>query len=257
MAKKNRKIVEAKDDDKKTNVTIDSHHRIVEAKDAGEPKERATGKRVAAIILWLFAIACEVIAILKLKGVIEWIPQLSKVTFVIIALVLDLIFVVIGSQLWKKANHIDPASEKDKLRFWLHNNLGVIISVIAFAPLIVLTLTDKNLSKKDKTLVSAIAVVALLIAGFSSYDYNPVSAEQLAKAKQDVLLVNPDGKVYYTEHGKKYHVSADCQHLQNSETVIHGTIEQAYEHGITELCKTCYKKMLKEKGIEIPTDLEE
>ena len=69
-----------------------------------------------------------------------------KILFIVI--VLDLIFVVIGSQLWKKANHIKPASEKNKFTFWLWNNLGFIVSVIAFMPIIILILVNKDADKK-------------------------------------------------------------------------------------------------------------
>jgi hypothetical protein len=55
--------------------------------------------------------------------------------------------------LWKKANHIDPASEKNKAKFWLWNNLGTILSVLAFLPIIILVFTNKDLDKKSKGLV--------------------------------------------------------------------------------------------------------
>jgi len=64
-----------------------------------------------------------VIGILRLTDVINWFSGLELSTFLIICIVLDLIFVIIGSLLWKKANHIDPISEKNKTKFWLWNNL--------------------------------------------------------------------------------------------------------------------------------------
>jgi hypothetical protein len=74
-------------------------------------------------VCWIIAIAFEVIGILRLTDVINWFGGLDISTFLIICIVLDLIFVIIGSLLWKKANHIDPASEKNKTKFWLWNNL--------------------------------------------------------------------------------------------------------------------------------------
>ena len=65
-----------------------------------------------------------------------------------IALVLDLVCVIIGSQLWKKANRTKPASKKNKFLFWLWNNMGVIVCAFAFIPFVILALTDKKADKK-------------------------------------------------------------------------------------------------------------
>ncbi len=48
--------------------------------------------------------------------------------------------------------------------------------------------TNKDLDKKSKKLVGGIAIVALVVAGLTSYDYNPVSSEQLERAEKEVLL---------------------------------------------------------------------
>jgi hypothetical protein len=142
----------------------DNHGKIIKIEQTGDPKKRATCKRVWAIVCWVIAIAFEVIGILRLTDIINWFSGLNVTTFLIICIVLDLIFVVIGSLLWKKANHIDPASEKNKLKFWLWNNLGTIISIIAFLPLIIFVFSDKKLDKKSKGIIGGIAIVALAIA---------------------------------------------------------------------------------------------
>ena len=117
------------------------------------PAGSTGGLRFGAIFLWVLAIACEVMAVLVLFGKVSigTIPALySMIGF----LVIDLIFVIIGSQLWKKANHIKPASEKNPVAFWLWNNLGFIISVIAFLPIIILVLLNKDADKKTKAIES-------------------------------------------------------------------------------------------------------
>ena len=91
--------------------------------------------------------------------------------------------------------------------------------MIAFLPIIILVFTDKDMDKKSKGLVGGIAIVALAIAGLTSYDYNPVSSEQLQLAEQEVLQVSPSGTVYWAEHSKKYHVDQDCPAFSNSEVV--------------------------------------
>ena len=218
----------------------DSHGKIIKIEQTGDPKKRATYRRAWAIICWVLAIACEAIAILRLTDVINWFSNcLSLEAFLIIFILLDLIFVIIGSQLWKKANHIDPASEKNKTKFWIWNNLWTILSVIAFLPIIILVFTDKDLDKKSKWLVGGIAIAALAIAGLTSYDWNPVSIEWLEQAEREVLQVSPSGTVYWAEYSKKYHVDKDCPAFSNSETVYEGTVRDAYERWLTDPCRRC------------------
>ena len=217
----------------------DSHGRIIKIEQTGDPKKRATCKRVWAIICWIVAIAFEVIGILKLTEVINWFNGLDITYFLIICIVLDLIFVIIGSLLRKKANHIDPASEKNKTKFWLWNNLWTILSVIAFLPIIILIFMDKDLDKKSKGIVGTVAIIALAIAGLASYDWNPVSIEWLERAEQEVLQVSPSGTVYWAEHSKKYHVDQNCRAFSNSETVYEGTVADAYERWLTDPCRIC------------------
>lgn len=244
MAKK-KKIVNITKDDKKSKERYgkDSSGKIIKLEDKGDSKKRATTKRVLAVIFWLVAIAFEVIGILRLNGNINWIQSLSTTTFLIICIVLDLSFFIPGSLLWKKANHIDPASEKNKLKFWIVNNLGTILSVLAFLPIIILVLTNKDLDKKSKSLVAVVAIISLLIAGVTSYDFNPVSSEQLQKAEQEVLNVSGTNTVYWAPHSKKYHVDPDCPAFSQSETVYEGTVKQAYENNLTEPCRRCIPEL--------------
>lgn len=218
----------------------DSNGKIIKIEQTGDPKKRAKTRRIWAIVCWVIAIAFEVIGILRLTDVINWFSNcLSLEAFLIICIVLDLIFVIIGSLLWKKANHIDPASEKNKTKFWIWNNLWTILSVLAFLPIIILVFTDKDLDKKSKKLVGWIAIAALVIAGLASYDYNPVSSEQLERAEKEVLQVSPSGTVYWATYSKKYHVDKDCPAFSNSETVYEGTVRDAYERWLTDPCRRC------------------
>lgn len=244
MAKK-KEIVNITKESEKTNEKYgkDSHGKIVKLEDKGDSKKRATTRRVLAVILWLIAIFFEVVGILRLNGNIEWFSNLDVTTFLIICIVLDLVFFIPGSLLWKKANHIDPTSEKNKTKFWIINNLGTILSVIAFLPIIIVVLTNKDLDKKSKTIVTVVAALALVIAGVSSYDFNPVSQEQLNRAEQEVLNVSGGNTVYWAPHSKKYHVDPDCPAFSQSETVYEGTVKQAYERGLTEPCRRCIPEL--------------
>ena len=238
---KEKKYVKVQSEETENNEVYgkDRHGKIIKIEQTGDPHKRATTKRIWAIVCWVIAIAFEVIGILKLTNVIDWFSELELSTFLIICIVLDLIFVIIGSLLWKKANHIDPASEKNKTKFWLWNNLWVILSVIAFLPLIVLVFTNKDLDKKSKKLVGWIAIAALAIAGLASYEWNPVSSEQLERAEKEVLQVSPSGTVYWAKYSKKYHVDKDCPAFSNSETVYEGTVRDAYGKWLTDPCRRC------------------
>ena len=185
--------------------------------------------------LWVLAIVMEVLALLVVIGKInlKFMPTMYQL---IAFLVLDLIFVIIGAQLWKKANRIKPASEKNKVLFWLWNNMGVIVCVVAFVPIIILMLSNKNLDKKTKTIATVVAVIALLIGGVCSYDFNPVSEEQQQAAIEAVA-----GDVFWAPFGKVYHTHEDCQALNQSDTLTYGTVEQAIAANRTRLCSFCAK----------------
>ena len=202
--------------------------------------KQAKGLRIGAVILWVAAVAFELVAVFTLFGKIN-ITFMNTLTWIIILIVLDLVCVIIGSQLWKKANHIDPASKKNKTKFWLWNNMGLIVAIFAFVPLIILLLTNKDLDKKTRNIAVIAACAALLIGGAASIDYNPVSAEE-----KEVAEANISGQVTWTQYGKVYHIYYSdeewCQHLNNSDTVVVGTVEEAIAAGKTRLCKTCAHK---------------
>jgi phosphatidylglycerophosphate synthase len=215
-----------------------------------ESKAKAKKFRIFAILSWIVAIGLEVVAILQLKS-----PPI-KTWLLIVLIVADLVFAVIGSLLWKKANRFDPASEKDKFRFFVQNQLGAIIAVIAFLPLVLLIFTNKDLKGKQKGLVGAVAVIAMLIAGFVGVDFNPPSIEEYAEQTAQVESLTGQNHVYWTKSGTKYHVLADCQHINTKKTdeIFEGTVAQARElKNISELCKTCAERWKKEKGLPAGT----
>lgn len=211
-------------------------------KEASEEKEpvkkesgSATGLRIGAIILWLLAIGCEAVGILMLFGKIE-ITFISTLAAIIGLIVIDLIFVIIGSLLWKKSNRIDPASKKNKVKFFLWNNMGLIACIIAFVPYIVLLLSNKNLDKKTKTIATIAAIIALLIGGACSIDYNPISIEEKNSAENIIK-----GEVYGTTFGKCYHLYSDCQAINKSDVKTYATVTEAIESNHTRLCKFCIR----------------
>lgn len=218
---------------KKAKVQAAQTHAIISAENQGRAKKFRWG----AVILWLLGLALEVLTILVINGYL-YIPG-NTMTYIIIGLVADFICVVIGSQLWKKANHIDPASEKSKVKFFLWNNMGLIAALICFVPIIIVLLKEKNLDAKTKKIATIIACIVAVIAGAASIDWNPVSAEDLAQAQSDAAAYTVDGSVYWTQFGKRYHLTEDCQSLQNSATLYRGTVEEAFEAKRGTPCKFC------------------
>lgn len=207
--------------------------------------QSTVGLRVGSVVLWIVALVAEFLAIKAILAPEDdpFISGMAPLTAGIIFLVVDLIAVIAGSLLWKKANHIHPASEKNALKFWLWNNLGVIMTAIAFIPFVILLLTNKNADQKTKTVGTIVAVVAMLIAGVSSYDFNPYSAEE----QQEILnMENATSTVYWTEGGTVFHIYSECQHLNNSEELHQTTIDEAEQAGKERLCKTCLKRHEKE-----------
>ena len=205
-------------------------------KKAAAPVGNATGFRVGAIALWVVALAFEVLAYLVLIGKmnLNFMPSLWQM---IAFLVLDLICVIVGSQFWKKANHIKPASEKNKTLFWLWNNMGLIVCAVCFIPFVILALTNKEADKKTKVIATVVAVIALLIGGACSIDNNPVSAEEQQAAMEAI-----SDDVYWSPFGKVYHTHDDCSSLNQSDTLTYGTVEQAIAENRTRLCSYCAKR---------------
>ena len=83
-----------------------------------------------------------------------------------------------------------------------------------------------------------VAIVAMLIGGVASYDFNPVSQEQLTAAEN----VLGEETVYWAPHGKVYHTHDDCQALNNTDTLTYGTVTEAIAANRTKLCSFCARR---------------
>ena len=216
-----------------------------------EAKGKATQLRVIAVIVWVLAIAAEIGAIFVL---IKNAKALETSTWVwlIGLIVVDLILVVIGSMLWKKANRFDPASKQETVKFFLQNQLGVIIAVIAFLPLVIFIFTNKDLEGKQKGILGGVAIAALIIAGLLSADFSPPSQEEYAQQTSRIQELTGVNSVYWTKSGTKYHINEDCSYIntKRTEEIFNGTVAQARElKNITELCIPCEKKAEKTKAL--------
>lgn len=223
-----------------------SDQKVFEA--SAESKAKAKQLRIFAFIAWILAMAGQVFAIFKLISD-------ETLVWLIVVIVVILGLAITGSLLWKKANRLDPASEKDKMKFFIQNQLGAIMGMLAFLPLVILIFMNKNIDGKTKGIAGAIAVIAMLAAGISGVDFDPPSIEQYTKEINEqtstLKKLNFDNdNVYWTSAGNKYHVFEDCQHIKGRKVVTNGTVKESWEQkGISELCKTCQKRAIRERDI--------
>ena len=136
-------------------------------------KQQATQNRIIAGVLWVLAIAGEAFAIF-------WILRQSSVnmTLLIGAIVVIGLLAVGGDLLWKRANVLDPASKSEPVRFFIQNQLGAIIGIIAFLPMIILIFLNKNMSGQQKGIAGGIGIAVLIIASLMGVSVNPPSVEQ-------------------------------------------------------------------------------
>jgi hypothetical protein len=237
-------------------------------------KSSATRLRIFAAIAWLIAIGTEIAGIVMLRqGKFDQ----GNLPLLIGLLVVIAVFAIAGSLMWKKANRHDPARKSDTARFFFQNQLGAIITVIAFLPLIVLIFMDKDMDPKNKKIAGGIGIVLAAAATLIGIDFNPASVEQYTqdmnecaaqiKAKQPTTACSPevakqakeiarDSKtvteatngqdvVYWIapEAGRKRsstpHVFHLCQDVSplRGKTVNRGSVTEAYSENATRITK--------------------
>jgi len=141
-------------------------------------KSAATRLRIFAAIAWIIAIGTEIAGIIMLR---QHKFDHGNLPLLIGLLVAIAVFAIAGSLMWKAANKSDPARQSDTARFFFQNQLGAIITVIAFLPLIVLIFMDKDMDPKNKKIAGGIGVVLAAAATLIGVDFNPPSVEQNTK----------------------------------------------------------------------------
>ncbi len=138
-------------------------------------KSSATRLRILAALAWIVAIGGEIYGIVLLRhGRFDQ----GSMPLLIGILVGIAVFAIAGSFLWKAANKQDPARKSEPFRFFVQNQLGAIITLIAFLPLVFLILTDKNLDPKSKKVAGGVGAVLAVLATLLGVSYQPPSVEQ-------------------------------------------------------------------------------
>lgn len=228
-----------------------------EWKPTADANSRATKLRVVAILLWLAAIGIEVglIVGLLLAGDGEGFSN-TRMALLIGGVVVMAALAIPGNLLWKKANRLDPAHRSDTVRFFIQNQLGSIIAVIAFAPLVVLVLLDKDMSKGQKALAGSIAGVLGAIVFATGVETDPASVEQYTEEQDAVEQAMGRDYVYWAESSEVFHLCSEVSDLNRDVTkeIFEGTVAQAHEAGASRLTKKIdlEKKQCAAAGHDVP-----
>ncbi len=134
--------------------------------------------RIFALLAWIVAIAGEVAGVVLLYQHKFDHGNLGLLIGILVGIA---VFAIAGSLMWKAANRHDPARESEPFKFFIQNQLGAIITVIAFLPLIVLIFTNKDMDPKNKKIAGGVGVAVAIVAALIGVSYNPPSVEQYTK----------------------------------------------------------------------------
>lgn len=189
-------------------------------------KSAATRLRLFAALSWIVAIGGQIAGVVLLY---QHKFDHGNLPLLIGILVGIAIFAIAGNLLWKAANRHDPARASDTFRFFFQNQLGVIITLIAFLPLVLLIFTDKNIDPQTKKVAGGVGAVLAVIAALIGVSYHPPSVEQYTedmntcaaqiKAGQPTTACSPD-------------VAAQAQEIAtDSATVAAATKDAAHPAG--------------------------
>ncbi len=242
-------------------------------------KSRATTFRWIAAVLWALAIIGEGVSIFWLlrqreyvgedgalvrdpdtglledRGVTVVFPQWAFVTLLVLLVVIAALAIT-GSILWKKANRLDPARRSETVRFFVQNQLGAIIAIVAFLPLVILIFLNKDMSKGQKTTAGIVGVVLALLATVIGVDFNPPSVEKYTADQSAVIQLLGKDEVVWVDGGAVYHVCEDVSDIQTGSEKRIGTTAEAVEAGKSRLTLK-FASELRACGLAVPLNADD
>ncbi len=143
-----------------------------------DQKSKAKKLRIFASVSWVVAIGAEIFGIvLLLKNKFDS-GNLALLVGILVAIA---VFAIAGSLMWKASNKHDPATKEEKFKFFVQNQLGAIITVIAFLPLLALIFMDKDMDPKNKKIAGGIGLALAALATVVGVDFDPPSTEQYSQ----------------------------------------------------------------------------
>lgn len=224
-------------------------------------KGAATRSRIIALVLWAVAIILELVAIFWVMrppfdelaanhGFPQWRWYLLLGFIAVIG-----VLAVIGSLLWKKANHYDPATRKEPVKFFIQNQLGAFIALLAFLPLIVMIFLNKDMDPKQKNIAGAAGIIVAIAATVLGIDFKPLSKEQVAVESQVVMQLVGQDRVYWSDGGKVVHLCDAASDIKNATTpVSNGPIADAFSKGKQGITLELNSE-LNQCGLAVPANL--
>ncbi|MGB6118871.1 MAG: hypothetical protein WBF87_11670 [Mesorhizobium sp.] len=226
-----------------------------------EAKAQATRLRIIALVLWAVAIVLELVAIFWVmrppfdelaanQGFPQWRWYLLLGFIAVIG-----VLAVIGSVLWKRANHQDPASRKEPIKFFIQNQLGAFIALLAFLPLIVMIFMNKDMDAKQKNIAGAAGIIVAIAATVLGIDFKPLSQEQVAVESQVVTQLVGQDHVWWTDGGNVVHLCNGASDIRNAKTqVSDGPIADAFAKGKAGITLELSSE-LNQCGLAVPSNL--
>ncbi len=206
---------------------------------SAKANQSATQLRIISFILWLAAIGAELGLIFGELLAKNGQPFTNgRMAILIGGLVVIAILAIAGNLLWKKANRLDPAHKSDTVRFFIQNQLGAFMTLIAFVPLVVLIFLDKDLGKGQKAVAGGIGVVLALLATTLGIDFNPPSVEQYTAERDSVIEHVGDDLVYWGPSSEVFHICdkvSDLNQAREAGTIQAGTVADAHAAGMDRL----------------------
>jgi len=122
----------------------------------------------------------------------------------------------------------------------VQNQLGAIVTVIAFLPLIVLIFLNKELDGKEKAIAGGAGIVVLLVASVLGASFDSPSTEQYTAETQQVIELTGQDLVFWTKDGNVFHLceEASAVNLESEDNQIYsGTVADAHADGKDRLTK--------------------
>lgn len=202
-----------------------------------ESKSKATTLRIIAWVLWIVAIGIEAV------GIWLFLPKVSEGAWPLWPLLVILVPIaaaaITANLLWKQANRLDPASKANAAKFFIQNQLGAFMTVLAFLPLIIFILADKGLDGKQKSIAGILGAVVMLAAASTgvSWDGGP-SQEQYAEETNIVQQLTGANEVFWVKGGSVFHVCEavpDVNKESKDGQIYTGTVASAHEAGKSRL----------------------
>ncbi|WP_314422066.1 hypothetical protein [uncultured Microbacterium sp.] len=242
-------------------------------------RSKATSFRWIAVALWVLAITAEAVSIfwllrqrvyvgedgtlvrdpdtglLEEQGVTAQFPQWAFITLLVLLVVIAA-FAITGSILWKKANRLDPARRSETLRFFVQNQLGAIIAIVAFLPLIILIFLNKDMDKGQKATAGIVGIVLAVVATVVGVDFSPPSVEQYTADQSAVIQLLGKDEVVWVDGGAVYHVCDEVSDIQTGSEKRTGTTAEAVEAGKIRLTLK-FASELRACGLAVPENADD